>query len=291
MRNKLGEWIISSVAKDNKIILLSGDIGFGIFDKFIEKFPNNFLNCGIAEQNMIGVASGLASQGFKPIVYTIIPFLIYRPFEFIRNLIAYQNLDVTLIGVGGGFSYDNLGYTHFGVEDLNLINTLPNFTILTPYDPLSAVECYDLAISFEGPKYIRLMKGGEPFLYPSSIQNQIHIFSNFGDNYTIITHGSLVDECIKAANILNMLNIKGKVVSSLNIKNSNINEYLNGNIYSFEEAVFPGMFNLIKSPAINHQFIDNSIDYKFGTRNDYLEINKLNSSSIVQKIKKDFYHF
>ena len=287
MRNKFGDWILSAVQKDSKILLLSGDIGFGIFDKFIEKYPSNFLNCGIAEQNMIGVASGLAAKNFKPVVYMIIPFLIYRPYEFIRNLIAYQNMNVTLIGVGGGFSYDNLGFTHFGLEDINLIQTLPHFTILTPYDPLSSELCYEYINHHTGPKYIRLMKGGENNLIPNLIINNVHIFCDYGTDFTIISHGSLVEQCIIATDLLNQVGIHGKVLSTLNANDTNFVTYLNGKIYSFEEAIFPGHFIKHKINEITQYFVDNSIDYKFGTRENFLEINSLDSHSIYLKIMKD----
>jgi transketolase len=288
MRNKFGEWIVSSIEKDNNIILLSGDIGFGIFDKLIERYPANFLNCGIAEQNMIGVASGLAAQGIKPIVYTIIPFLIFRPFEFIRNLIAYQNLNVALVGVGGGFSYDNLGFTHYGIEDINLIKSLPNFLILTPYDPESSLICYDYINKHFGPKYIRLMKGGEKTIKPIKIYNKIHILADFGNDFTFLTHGSLVEECISAAEILNTQGIKGKVVTSIDVKNSNFENFLFGNIYSFEETIFPGLFNHLNIFKLKSNFVDNSYDYKFGNRLDYLKINNLDCFSIIEKVEKDF---
>ena len=93
---------------------------------------------------MIGVAAGLASENYYPWVYTIIPFLIYRPYEFVENLVCHQNLNVKLVGVGSGLAYDTLGYTHYGLEDLSLLKNLPNLDIYLPYDP-TAIKCFELA--------------------------------------------------------------------------------------------------------------------------------------------------
>jgi len=246
MRNRFGRWITSAAKHNDKLILLSGDIGFGIFDEFIKEHPNKFINCGIAEQNMIGVAAGLAASGYLPVVYTIIPFLIYRPYEFVRNLIAYQNLPVILVGVGGGFSYDSLGHTHYGLEDLNLILGLPNFSIGLPFDPSSVELCMDQAIFNSGPSYIRLMKGGEQDLQlTSSISkstNKLRL-GYYGDDFTILTHGGLVNEALSAIDLLKSDHgIQGSVVTVLNGELSGLLELCCGDIFIYEENTFPGVY-------------------------------------------------
>ena len=120
MRNAFVNQLETFVAKDERVILLVGDIGFGVFENFQKKFPNKFINMGIAEQNMISVASGLAKEGFRPVVYTIIPFLTMRGFEQIRVDLCMHDRNVLLVGVGGGFSYDILGPTHHALEDMQL---------------------------------------------------------------------------------------------------------------------------------------------------------------------------
>ena len=117
---------------------MSGDIGFRIFDDFIDLFPNRFINCGIAEQNMISVAAGLSSEGKIPIVYTIIPFLLMRAYEQIRVDVGINNQNVILVGVGGGLAYDKLGSTHHACEDLALARTIPN---LNTYFPRCYMYC------------------------------------------------------------------------------------------------------------------------------------------------------
>ena len=142
MRNAFAEELEEIADKDERIILLAGDIGFRIFDKFIEKFPNRFLNCGIAEQNMISVAAGIASEGKIPVVYTIIPFLIMRAYEQIRVDLGINSQNVILVGVGGGLAYDKLGSTHHACEDIALMRTIPNLEVFTPYDPENVKDCF-----------------------------------------------------------------------------------------------------------------------------------------------------
>ena len=160
MRNAFAEELEEIADKDERIILLAGDIGFRIFDKFIEKFPNRFLNCGIAEQNMISVAAGIASEGKIPVVYTIIPFLIMRAYEQIRVDLGINSQNVILVGVGGGLAYDKLGSTHHACEDIALMRTIPNLEVFTPYDPENVKDCltqaYNTSIIDLKSSYIRL---------------------------------------------------------------------------------------------------------------------------------------
>jgi transketolase len=246
MRNRFGNWLVSAANRDDRLRLLAGDIGFGIFDEFISKHPDKFINCGIAEQNMIGVAAGMAANGLRPFVYTIIPFLIYRPYEFVRNLIAYQNLPVVIVGVGGGFSYDSLGHTHYGLEDINLISDLPNFTTEIPFDPKSVEMCSERALFSSKPSYIRLMKGGEPEIQmpkPLSISASLECVARYGEHYTIFTHGGLVHEALNAVRILHIEHgISGGVVAATCSNLTEIDRHCLGDLYVFEENKFPGIF-------------------------------------------------
>ncbi|MCR8537064.1 MAG: hypothetical protein JJ839_001025 [Prochlorococcus marinus CUG1430] len=177
--------------------LLAGDIGFKIFDEFIDKFPDRFINCGIAEQNMVSVAAGLASEGKIVFVYTIIPFLIMRAYEQIRVDIGINNQNVILVGVGGGLAYDKLGSTHHSCEDIALARTIPNLNIFCPFDPQNVVDTlnksYLLSKDKKEPSYIRLSKGGE-----NNLENRVKLFENIfcfkSKNLSkniILTHGSI----------------------------------------------------------------------------------------------------
>lgn len=296
MRNRLGKFLVDYADRDPKLILLVGDIGFGIFDDFIQKHPDKFINCGIAEQNMIGTAAGLASNGFHVVVYTIIPFLLYRPFDFVRNLIAHQNLPVCLIGVGGGYVYDNLGFTHYAKEDLSLASTLPNFKIYTPYDPNSAENCFDSAFTFNRPSYIRLMKGGETNLTSISDNNGYSILADYGKDFTIFTYGSLVTNIIIATENLNNEKIRGRIIAIIDIEKCfDIILNTEGKKIIIEEHLPPGLiitklFELKKSLKFDFEtmFIDRNTIQTVADRSEILKMQNLDSISIANRIRNLF---
>ena len=136
MRNAFAAEITALGKSDPSIVLLSGDIGNKLFDNYKAAQADRFFNCGVAEQNMVGVAAGMALSGLRPVVYTINSFLIGRSFEQIRLDVCYHNLPVVLVGVGGGLGYASLGPTHHSLEDVAILKSLPNLTILCPADPV-----------------------------------------------------------------------------------------------------------------------------------------------------------
>jgi len=171
MRNKFADVIFDIGKKNKKICALVADISpAGSMIKFRKKFPERFINCGVAEQSMIGIAAGLALKGMRPFCYTIATFALYRPFEMIRVDLCYQNLPVTVIGMGAGVIYSTLGGTHHSMEDIAIASSIPNMTILAPCDPeemkLATKWC---ATKSKGPVYMRLGKAGEPNLTKESI--------------------------------------------------------------------------------------------------------------------------
>ena len=153
---------LTELAKNNQnIFLLVADIGFGVVEEFESKFPNRFLNVGVAEQNMTGIAAGLAAEGFHVFTYSIANFPTFRCAEQIRNDIDYHNLPVTVVSVGGGVAYGNLGYSHHAVQDYGLMRMMPNFTLAAPGDP-NEVQCaLEYLIKNPGPSYLRLGKNNE----------------------------------------------------------------------------------------------------------------------------------
>ena len=161
MRKTFIKTLIELAGKDENIYLLTGDIGFSLLEDFANKFPKRFINCGIAEQNMIGVAAGLAMNGKKVYVYSIVPFVTMRCFEQIRNDLCFQNLDVKIVGCGAGFSYGPQGTTHHAIEDIGILRVLPNMTILSPADPIEVEELILQSYKIKGPTYIRLDKGSK----------------------------------------------------------------------------------------------------------------------------------
>jgi transketolase len=162
MRRQFAKYLCESAERDPTLILLVGDIGFGVFEDFRSSFPDRYLNVGIAEQNSIGVMSGLSKEGLFPIFFTIIPFLLYRPLEFIRNDLLVNQRSGLLVGVGAGLSYGPLGPTHHATEDLSVCQALPSLTVLSP----STVESMNCSLEQvfrrkSGISYLRLGKREE----------------------------------------------------------------------------------------------------------------------------------
>jgi len=215
MRTTFVHTLLDLAKKDKRIMLLTGDLGYSVFEPFNETLPKQFLNCGVAEQNMMGVAAGLAIEGFIPVVYSIVPFASMRCFEQIRNDICYQNLSVKIVGVGAGFSYGALGYTHYGVEDVGILRTLPNLTIIAPGDPVETKLATRAIISYPGPVYLRLGKAGEPVIHKNLTSLGIGrgILIEDGDDVTIIATSTIVDNAFTAAELLKKRGISVRFVS------------------------------------------------------------------------------
>lgn len=167
MRNAFADEIMKIAIVDERLVLLSGDIGNKLFDRYKAQFPNRFYNCGVAEANMASVAAGMAMCGLRPITYTITPFNTTRCLEQIRVDICYHNLPVIIIGLGAGLSYASLGCTHHSCEDISFLRSLPNMTVVCPADSFELVPILRQAMQAEGPTYIRIGKKGEPAVYTS----------------------------------------------------------------------------------------------------------------------------
>ncbi len=166
MRNKFADAIYEIGQQDDRICAIVADISpAGSMVNFREDFPERFVNCGVAEQSMIGIAAGMALKGLRPFCYTIANFSLYRPFEMIRVDLAYQNLPVTVIGMGAGVVYSTLGGTHHTMEDIAVASAVPNMTVLAPCDPMEMRLATEwCAKESESPVYMRLGKAGEPDL-------------------------------------------------------------------------------------------------------------------------------
>ena len=165
MRNAfIDELIIAATQADN-IALVVGDLGFGVVEPFAQLFPDRFFNAGVAEQNMMGLAAGLASEGYHVFVYSIANFPTFRCAEQIRNDVAYQNLPVTIVAVGGGLAYGSLGYSHHAVQDYALMRLMPNMLISAPGDPMEVRACLRYLVNHPQPSYLRLGKAGEPCIH------------------------------------------------------------------------------------------------------------------------------
>lgn len=170
MRNAFVDELLKLASEDERIVLLSGDIGNRLFDPFKQAFPSRFYNCGVAEANMTSLAAGLAMCGLRPITYTIAPFNTTRCLEQIRVDICYNQLPVLIVGVGAGLSYGSLGATHHSCEDISFLRSLPNMSVLCPGDSVELRALFRQALRADGPAYLRIGKKGEPIICTDNSQ-------------------------------------------------------------------------------------------------------------------------
>jgi transketolase len=215
MRTAFVKELCELAQKDERIWLLCGDLGYSVLEEFITRFPERFVNVGVAEQNMMGVAAGLSMTGKIVFVYSIVNFPIMRCFEQIRNDICYHNQNVKIVAVGGGLTYGSLGYSHHGVEDLAVLRVLPNMTVIAPGDPVETKLATQLIASSPGPCYLRLGKAGEPVVHPSeqniNISQAINLRS--GNDIILISIGGMLDATIRASDKLFQLGYSTGVIS------------------------------------------------------------------------------
>ncbi|MBD2134065.1 transketolase [Sphaerospermopsis sp. FACHB-1094] len=165
MRTAFIKTLCELAKTDERIWLLCGDLGYSVLESFAQNFPERFVNVGVAEQNMIGIATGLALSGKVVFIYSIANFPTLRCLEQIRNDICYHNANVKIVSVGAGFTYGSHGYTHHGIEDIAILRTLPNMTVIAPGDPLETELATRAMLNLDSPCYMRLGKAGEPIVH------------------------------------------------------------------------------------------------------------------------------
>jgi transketolase len=162
MRDAFIDELVILAEANPHIALIVGDLGFNVVEPFATRFPDRFINAGVAEQNMTGLAAGMASEGYHVFTYSIANFPSFRCAEQIRNTVDYHRLAVTVVAVGAGLAYGALGYSHHAVQDYALIRSMPGMTIAAPGDPLEVRACLRWLLANPGPSYLRLGKAGEP---------------------------------------------------------------------------------------------------------------------------------
>ena len=301
MRDAFNTELNLIAAQDSNVLLLTADIGFQVFDEFREKFPGRFFNVGVAEANMLGMATGLALSGKNPFVYTIVPFLTMRAFEQIRTDVCIQNQPVRIVGVGGGVAYGTLGPTHHSLVDMAILRALPNMTVVSPCDPIESMLATRAAVEHPGPVYIRLGKNGEPNLYDNEYEFVIgqSVEMRSGNDAVIISCGPVTKMAIDAADSLleegiqvgvqNMHTLKpidvGKIIDMadktslvLTVEEHNI---IGGLGSAVAEILSENGCNVLqKRIGIKDNFC-----YGVGSQNYHLEKNGISVNSIVELIK------
>lgn len=167
MRNAFIDELVKLAEAYPQVALIVGDLGYSVIEPFADRFPDRFLNAGVAEQNMMGLAAGMASEGYHPFVYSIANFPLFRCAEQIRNDVDYHRLPVTIVAVGGGLAYGNLGYSHHAVQDYGLVRLMPHMLIAAPGDAMEVRACMRYLVRHPQPSYLRLGKAGEPVFHAS----------------------------------------------------------------------------------------------------------------------------
>ena len=214
MRTTFIQELIAQARTHHDIFLAVGDLGFSVVEPFAQEFPDRFLNAGVAEQNMTGVAAGLASEGFHVFTYSIANFPTFRCLEQIRNDVAYHRLPVTVVSVGAGVAYGNLGYSHHAVQDIAVMRPLPEMTILSPADPGETRACVRWLAEHPCPSYLRLGKAGEPELHQVQglQEGPLEIVPGQGECALVCT-GSVLKVALEAARKLQAQGVQAGVFS------------------------------------------------------------------------------
>ena len=221
MRNEFADELTKLGNDDPRVMMLSGDIGNKLFDKFRAAHPSRFINCGVAEQNMLGVAAGLAMSGLRPIAYTIAPFVTTRCLEQIRTDTAYHEVSVTVVSVGAGLAYAGLGPTHHACEDISFLRAIPNMKVICPGDAWEVRAALRAIMKQDGPVYLRMGKKGEPLIHPGPIEDfEIGkaITMRAGTDVCILSTGNILPEALHAAEDLAKYGVSAEVVSFHTVK-------------------------------------------------------------------------
>jgi len=220
MRTAFIESLCELAASDERVWLLSGDLGYSVLEAFAQKFPERFVNVGVAEQNMMGVAAGLAMSGQIVFTYSIANFPVMRCLEQIRNDVCYHNLNVKIVAVGGGLAYGPAGYTHHALEDLAVMRAMPGMTVVAPGDPVEARLATKAIVDHEGPCYLRLGKAGEAIVHQHQPAFRIGeaIILRDGRDATLISTGGMLKRSLEAAEALAARGREARVISMHTVK-------------------------------------------------------------------------
>ena len=220
MRDAFVSRLMDLAARDPRIFLITGDLGFGVLTKFQERYPRQFLNAGVAEQDMTGLATGLALEGRVVFTYSIANFPTLRCLEQIRNDACYHGAAVKIVAIGGGFSYGSLGISHHATEDLAIMRALPDLTVVAPSDRWEAAEATAALAGWPGTCYLRLDKSGAPDTHEHGEHFEIGLARTVrkGEDITLISSGGILGEALAAAEDLGSRGIRCRVLSMHTVK-------------------------------------------------------------------------
>jgi len=219
MRKAFAETLVELAERDERIVLLTGDLGYTVLEPFAQRFPDRFYNVGVAEQNMVGLATGLAEGGYVPFCYSIATFATLRPYEFVRNGPLAHELPVRLVGVGGGFDYGENGLTHYALEDVAVMRVQPRMTVLAPADDDQARAATAATAGLDGPAYLRVAKAGDRV---AGLEGRFRLgrleLIGEGTDAALVSLGAAAGDAVEAAAALDAEGVQATVavVSSFN---------------------------------------------------------------------------
>ena len=294
--------LIKYAKKNNNVYLVTADLGYRAFEEFKKFYPKRFINVGVAENNMVGVAAGLALSGKKVFVYSILPFLVFRSLEQIRNNICHNNLDVTLVGAGGGFSYGLQGVSHNTSEDISVIRSLPNMKVFNPGSKLETLMSLNIAYKSNRPSLIRLGKCPEIDFYKKNLKlkNGNGLIVTKGKDLTVFCSGNILENVFKAVEKITDLGFGVKLVSLPIIKPINPNFIISNTktkkVLSIEEnseigglsSILPAIY--LSKDKVNIKFksiaLKDIVHNSIGTQDHLKKLNNLDIDSISKKMIK-----
>ncbi len=291
MRDAFIESLSKMAANDKDIFLITGDLGFGVLDNFAEKFPAQFLNVGVAEQNMTGIATGLALSGYKVFTYSIANFTTLRCLEQIRNDACYHNANVNVVSIGGGFGYGALGMSHHATEDLSIMRSLPNIEVIAPGDDFETKEATKYVVNSSKPSYLRLERASHT--YEDNLGNDFEYGKirkiREGNDVAIFCAGGVTQVAMNAAKTLSKKDISLGIYSVHSLKVidyetiSKVFENYAGVITIEENNLKGGLGSAISEICIDNKIFPKSFK-RMGLEDIY--------SSVVgsQEYLRDFYN-
>lgn len=301
MRTAFAKTVQELAEKDKRIFIITNDLGYSVLEPFIEQFPDRYLNIGIAEQNMIGVAAGLALTGKIPVVFSIIPFATMRCYEQIRDDICYHRLNVKIVGAGSGLSYGSLGPTHHSIEDIAIMRVLPHMNVMCPADPIETELATRAMFKTNEPVYLRIHKKGDLILHTQKPHFSIgkSIVIRNGEDATLIATGNMVPTAFAVVEKLHVEGIHVRLISMHTIKPIDTQQIiesaqLNHPLFTLEEhSIIGGLGSAVSEvltdnglPVKLHRLgIQDRFTHEVGGQEYLRKINKLSESDIYNAIK------
>lgn len=220
MRSAFIYSLLELAQRDDRVTLVVGDLGFGVVTRFAEELPKQFVNAGVAEQNMTGLATGMALNGKIVFTYSIANFPVLRCLEQIRNDVCYHQANVKIVAVGGGMAYGSLGMSHHATEDIAIMRALPNMVVIAPNDPIESALATRAVAAHDGPCYLRLGRAGEPVIHNADLEFQIGKAITVRDGYdvTLLVTGGLLGNVLAVSDLLRDRGVHARVLSVPTIK-------------------------------------------------------------------------